>query len=82
MRPTTQQATIHSTNRVRRPMPNRLSQERPPYLWQNAENPVDWYPWGKKRFADFVIRSGPATATLAGNRYYDNVKRADAQTAQ
>ena len=28
-------------------MPNRLAQETSPYLLQHADNPVDWYPWGK-----------------------------------
>ena len=35
-----------------------------------------------ERFGDFMIRSGSVTATLAGNRFHDNVERADAQTAQ
>lgn len=29
-------------------MPNRLTNENSPYLLQHAENPVDWYPWGKE----------------------------------
>ena len=29
-------------------MPNRLAHETSPYLKQHAENPVDWYPWGKE----------------------------------
>ncbi|MES2353289.1 MAG: thioredoxin domain-containing protein [Pseudomonadota bacterium] len=29
-------------------MPNHLSQETSPYLQQHADNPVDWYPWGKE----------------------------------
>ena len=29
-------------------MPNRLAHESSPYLLQHAENPVDWYPWGKE----------------------------------
>jgi uncharacterized protein YyaL (SSP411 family) len=29
-------------------MPNRLANENSPYLLQHAENPVDWYPWGKE----------------------------------
>jgi uncharacterized protein YyaL (SSP411 family) len=29
-------------------MPNRLAQETSPYLLQHAQNPVDWYPWGKE----------------------------------
>ncbi|PTY08907.1 thioredoxin domain-containing protein [Opitutaceae bacterium EW11] len=31
-------------------MPNRLAQEKSPYLLQHAENPVDWYPWGDDAF--------------------------------
>ncbi|MFX1478681.1 MAG: thioredoxin domain-containing protein [Promethearchaeota archaeon] len=29
---------------------NRLKNEKSPYLLQHAENPVDWYSWGKKAF--------------------------------
>ena len=32
-------------------MPNRLANERSPYLLQHADNPVDWYPWGEEAFA-------------------------------
>jgi uncharacterized protein YyaL (SSP411 family) len=28
-------------------MPNRLAEETSPYLLQHADNPVEWYPWGK-----------------------------------
>ena len=28
-------------------MPNRLQDENSPYLIQHADNPVDWFPWGK-----------------------------------
>lgn len=31
-------------------MTNRLFRENSPYLLQHAENPVDWYPWGKEAF--------------------------------
>jgi uncharacterized protein len=31
-------------------MPNRLAGETSPYLQQHADNPVDWYPWGKAAF--------------------------------
>jgi len=31
--------------------PNRLAQEKSPYLLQHALNPVDWYPWGEEAFA-------------------------------
>ena len=30
---------------------NHLINEKSPYLLQHANNPVDWYPWGKKAFA-------------------------------
>jgi uncharacterized protein YyaL (SSP411 family) len=29
-------------------MSNHLTSENSPYLLQHAENPVDWYPWGKE----------------------------------
>jgi len=29
-------------------MANRLADEKSPYLVQHADNPVDWYPWGKE----------------------------------
>jgi len=29
-------------------MANRLAREASPYLKQHAENPVDWYPWGRE----------------------------------
>lgn len=31
---------------------NRLAKEPSPYLIQHADNPVDWYPWGKEAFDD------------------------------
>ena len=33
------------------PKPNRLIEEKSPYLLQHAHNPVDWYPWGEEAFA-------------------------------
>jgi uncharacterized protein YyaL (SSP411 family) len=32
------------------PTPNRLRDEKSPYLLQHAGNPVDWYPWGDEAF--------------------------------
>jgi uncharacterized protein YyaL (SSP411 family) len=32
-------------------LPNRLADEKSPYLLQHAENPVDWYPWSEEAFA-------------------------------
>jgi uncharacterized protein YyaL (SSP411 family) len=31
-------------------MPNRLIEEKSPYLLQHAHNPVQWYPWGDEAF--------------------------------
>ena len=31
-------------------IPNRLAQEKSPYLLQHAYNPVNWYPWGDEAF--------------------------------
>lgn len=31
--------------------PNRLADEKSPYLLQHASNPVDWYPWGEEAIA-------------------------------
>lgn len=28
--------------------PNRLINEKSPYLLQHAHNPVNWYPWGEE----------------------------------
>ena len=30
--------------------PNRLINEKSPYLLQHSHNPVDWYPWGEEAF--------------------------------
>ena len=30
--------------------PNRLADEKNPYLLQHADNPVKWYPWGEEAF--------------------------------
>jgi uncharacterized protein YyaL (SSP411 family) len=32
------------------PKPNKLINEKSPYLLQHAYNPVDWYPWGEEAF--------------------------------
>ncbi len=32
-------------------MPNKLINEKSPYLLQHAHNPVQWYPWGDEAFA-------------------------------
>ena len=36
--------------KMRERKPNRLINEKSPYLRQHAYNPVDWYPWGEEAF--------------------------------
>ncbi len=37
-------------DRGRKLNPNRLINEKSPYLLKHAHNPVDWYPWGEEAF--------------------------------
>ncbi len=39
--------------------PNRLIDEKSPYLLQHAYNPVDWYPWGEEAFAKAEAEDKP-----------------------
>lgn len=39
--------------------PNRLINEKSPYLLQHAHNPVDWYPWGKEAFEKAKVEDKP-----------------------
>lgn len=40
-------------------IPNRLAQEKSPYLLQHAHNPVDWFPWGEEAFAKAIAEDKP-----------------------
>ncbi|MDR2728598.1 MAG: thioredoxin domain-containing protein, partial [Chitinispirillales bacterium] len=40
---------FHKSNHENR-SPNKLINEKSPYLLQHAYNPVDWYPWGPEAF--------------------------------
>ncbi len=40
-------------------MPNRLANEKSPYLLQHAYNPVDWFPWGEEAFAKAKAENKP-----------------------
>jgi uncharacterized protein YyaL (SSP411 family) len=42
-------ATMASASTSER-RPNRLLQEKSPYLLQHAYNPVNWYAWGEEAF--------------------------------
>ncbi|KMQ51082.1 Thymidylate kinase [Chitinispirillum alkaliphilum] len=39
--------------------PNRLINEKSPYLLQHAHNPVDWYPWGGEAFEKATLENKP-----------------------
>ncbi|MFN7018587.1 MAG: thioredoxin domain-containing protein, partial [Fimbriimonadales bacterium] len=39
--------------------PNRLIDEKSPYLRQHAYNPVDWYPWGAEAFLKARVEDKP-----------------------
>jgi len=39
--------------------PNRLIDEKSPYLLQHARNPVDWYPWGEEAFSKAEAEDKP-----------------------
>lgn len=45
--------TEHVTNKGQGTtrIPNKLAEEKSPYLLQHAYNPVKWYPWGKEAFS-------------------------------
>jgi len=38
---------------------NRLASEKSPYLLQHADNPVNWYPWGKEAFDEARTQNKP-----------------------
>lgn len=40
-------------------VPNRLAQEKSPYLLQHANNPVDWFPWGEEAFCKAKAEDKP-----------------------
>lgn len=45
-------------------MPNRLKQEKSPYLMQHGENPVDWYPWGEEAFRKAAKEDKPVFLSI------------------
>ncbi|MEM7533507.1 MAG: thioredoxin domain-containing protein [Chloroflexota bacterium] len=52
--PESEEAEAHHTGE-----PNRLIDEKSPYLLQHAYNPVDWYPWGEEAFAKAAAEGKP-----------------------
>ncbi|MEZ4948732.1 MAG: thioredoxin domain-containing protein [Saprospiraceae bacterium] len=45
-------------------MPNHLSKETSPYLLQHANNPVDWFPWGKDAFEKAKRENKPVIVSI------------------
>lgn len=45
-------------------MPNRLAEETSPYLLQHADNPVDWYPWGKEALNHAIEQDKPILLSI------------------
>lgn len=44
--------------------PNRLINEKSPYLLQHAHNPVEWYPWGEEAFAKAKTEDKPVFLSI------------------
>ena len=44
--------------------PNRLINEKSPYLQQHSHNPVDWYPWGKEAFDKALAEDRPIFVSI------------------
>ncbi len=44
--------------------PNRLIDEKSPYLLQHAHNPVDWYPWGEEAFKQAALADKPVFLSI------------------
>ncbi|MFX1532306.1 MAG: thioredoxin domain-containing protein [Promethearchaeota archaeon] len=44
--------------------PNRLINEKSPYLLQHANNPVDWYPWGEAAFSKAKKENKPVFLSI------------------
>ncbi|MCY7791760.1 DUF255 domain-containing protein [Bacillus haynesii] len=45
-------------------VPNRLINEKSPYLLQHAHNPVDWYPWGEEAFEKAKRENKPVLVSI------------------
>lgn len=45
-------------------IPNRLFNEKSPYLLQHAYNPVDWYPWGEEAFEKARLEDKPVFLSI------------------
>ncbi|AWM19161.1 DUF255 domain-containing protein [Bacillus inaquosorum] len=44
--------------------PNRLINEKPPYLLQRAHTPVDWFPWREEAFEKAKRENKPVLVSI------------------
>ena len=51
---------VTNSNRV----PNRLINEKSPYLLQHAYNPVDWFPWNQEAFDKAKLDDKPVFLSI------------------
>ena len=49
-------------------IPNRLINEKSPYLLQHAYNPVQWYPWGEEAFEKARTENKPVVISIGYSR--------------
>ena len=47
--------------------PNRLINEKSPYLLQHAYNPVQWFPWGEEAFEKARLENKPVFLSIGWN---------------
>jgi len=45
-------------------IPNRLINEKSPYLLQHAYNPVNWYPWGEEALEKARLEDKPVFLSI------------------
>ena len=45
-------------------IPNRLINEKSPYLLQHAHNPVDWFAWGVEAFTKAKAENKPVFLSI------------------
>ena len=44
--------------------PNRLINEKSPYLLQHTYNPVQWFPWGEEAFEKARLENKPVFLSI------------------
>lgn len=51
-------------NKQNQKKPNKLIEEKSPYLLQHAHNPVEWYPWSEEAFKEARIQDKPILLSI------------------